>query len=212
MSLEKQIAKNQESASQVMHLLTRQAMANAVLGRARAEFTFDICRLVAARCEVGQKYHNFRFQTVVEHSGKTLSQRIIAVKVATPLPGLGIRSALGLIFDGVTIGGSTSFQTHESLMMIGVNHIDATTGRRIASMLDAPSAGMDHRGKALKELVLNTLANHPAELTRALLVRILAGIGVDGNLTTGGPEARHQSSGAAEMIWHEVTIDLRLHS
>ena len=56
----------------------------------------------------------------------------------------------------------------------------------------------------LRDLCLAALASHPAGFGISALRKRLACVGGDGQITVGGPERRHQSSGAAEKIWETL--------
>ena len=62
------------------------------------------------------------------------------------------------------------------MLPIGSHHVrpDGTLGSRL---IDAPSAGADHRGHEQCRLVIESLKRHPAKLTRARLSASLSLIG-----------------------------------
>ena len=120
-----------------------------------------------------------------------------------PLGGLGIKSDVGIMFDGVSIG-ATHFARHETLLLIGCSHTDARTGELRAQLIAAPSMGMFHDGTTQAALVLRALQSHPVQLgTRELRARV-AIVGGDGAVARGGEEAIHSSTGTAELVWDTV--------
>ena len=187
--------------------LVRTCLTNPALGHPKSELVGELSRLLAARCDIGDKYHNRKTATIIEHMGKRCAQAITAARLEATLPALGIRSDIGVIFDGVTIGGSASWSSGETLLPVGVNFIDSVSGDCRADMLDAPSHGGDYRGVATADLIQQTMNDHPAKLTRRVCQRIVAGIGVDGNLTAGGPESTHKSTKGAEILWQHWGIE-----
>eukprot|EP00973_Karenia_brevis_P026074 3597989-Karenia_brevis.AAC.1 len=53
-------------------------------------------------------------------------------------------------------------------------------------------------------LLFSSLESHPAHFSKQVLRQRLVSVSVDGQMTKGGPEHRHNSSGAAEALWAEL--------
>lgn len=72
-------------------------------------------------------------------------------------------------------------------------------------MVSAPVMPIgSHGGTYLTKLVLAACRDHPIALGKFAMGKRLAAVGGDGQIVRGGPQHRHNSSGAAELIWDEV--------
>ncbi|CAE7025951.1 unnamed protein product, partial [Symbiodinium sp. CCMP2456] len=121
-----------------------------------------------------------------------------------PLPGLGVRSPISLVFDGITLGSAT-FARHESLQVICVTSIDAATGRLVNRLLATPSVGSDKDGVSVAKVVLAGLVQHSCGFNEARLRSLpLCMVGGDGANVGGGPRALHSSTRASEKLWDLV--------
>ena len=117
------------------------------------------------------------------------------------LPGIGIVSDITLMWDGVSIG-ATSFSRYETLCVTGGNFVDYETGALRPRLLAAPSLSLKHGGRGQVDLLRRELKS--MHLGTAALRSRLVVLGADGAGTRGGEDARHQSTGAAEILWEAV--------
>ena len=117
------------------------------------------------------------------------------------LPGIGIVSDITLMWDGVSIG-ATSFSRYETLCVTGGNFVDYQTGALRPRLLAAPSLSLKHGGRGQVDLLRRELKS--MHLGTAALRSRLVVLGADGAGTRGGEDARHQSTGAAEILWEAV--------
>jgi hypothetical protein len=183
-----------------MSVLVRESLANAVRGRPDIDYVRAICRYRLAGVSVGDKYDSRQFTSAVEQLARVAVSSLMAGELASVLPGLGIPSDFALVFDGVSIG-STAFSRHETLLVTGAVFTSARTGGFRARMLAAPSMGFSHKGHTMRDLIFKTLQEHPLHFDMALLRARVGVVGGDGAVVRGGETARHQSSGAANLIW-----------
>lgn len=194
------------SASQnlrAMSALVREALAGAVAGRPDSEFIRGISRLRLAGVDIGSKYHSRHFARSLEHLAGLAVTQLSVDALNLPLPALGIPSDMALIFDGVSIG-ATQFSRNETLLVVGVVSTSITTGACTARLLAAPSHGVSHSGQATVSLLLDTVGKSPFHMSTRNLRARLAVVGGDGAVVRGGEEARHSSSGAADLLWQRL--------
>ena len=151
---------------------------------------------------LGSKYDHHSFLQLVEHCAALCCRQLAAEALGAEIPSLGIPSDLSLIWDGVSIGG-TMWSRGETLCIVAVGFC-GPDGHVQHRLVTTPSENLQKAGESQVELVLKALAGHPAQLTQAALRRRLSIVGGDGAVTAGGPEARHQSTGAAEKLWSRV--------
>lgn len=151
-------------------------------------------------CALGSR----RFAMEVEYLAARIMEQLDGHCFNMKLPGIGVPSDLHLTQDGVGIGFG-QFTRNETLLMICLGCVSAHTGKLYAPMLSAPVMHLgSHAGPVLKQLVLAACMDHPVALSLPALAKRLACTGGDGQMVRAGPDARHNSSGAAELIWSEV--------
>ena len=115
-------------------------------------------------------------------------------------------SHLVLLFDGVSIG-ARMFSRYESLLLIGVVVLeDKGDGQwsEAPHLLAAPSVGQKHAGVEQAELILQSLADHPAHLTPEKLAARLGLVGSDGAACAGGEHSIHTGTEVSEKVWSRV--------
>ena len=114
------------------------------------------------------------------------------------------RSALVPVFDGVS-PGATEYPRTETLLPIGLRYSHPRRGCLLSRMVAVPSQGGGKSGVETKEVVLNALANAPGGgFTRRRLRASLAAAGGDGAVVSGGTDARHKSTKAADHVFAAV--------
>jgi len=151
-------------------------------------------------CGLGSR----KFAMEVEFLAARIMEQLDAHCFNMKLPGIGVPSDFHLTMDGVGIGFG-HFTRNETLLMICVGYVSAYTGKLYAPMLSAPVMPLgSHTGIFLKALALAACRDHPVALGILAMARRLGCAGGDGQIVRGGPEARHPSSGAAELLWNEV--------
>ena len=151
-------------------------------------------------CALGSR----RFAMEVEFLAARILEQLEAHSFNMKLPGIGVPSDIHLTQDGVGIGFG-QFTRNETLLMICLGCVSARTGKLYAPMLSAPVMYLgSHSGQVLKNLVLAACRDHPVALSLAAMAKRLACTGGDGQMVRAGPDARHNSSAAAELIWSEV--------
>jgi len=136
----------------------------------------------------------------------TALRTFIAQSLERLVPSMGIPADLVIVYDGVSIG-ARMFSQNESMMLIGVVVLQPTedgSWSEAAHLLAAPSAGQMHTGPEQAELILQSLADHPAQLTTSKLRARLGLVGSDGAACAGGEHALHLSTKASEKIWASV--------
>jgi len=127
-----------------------------------------------------------------------------AADFAEILPGLGIPSDFGVLADGVALGDSV-IPRHGELLVMCLSMVSARTGRVYQPLHSAdPVALGGHTGPAMVDAMLRAMERHPAHWGIATLRQRLSCVGGDGVLVVGGPDARHNSPGSADMLWRRV--------
>ena len=181
-----------------------EVLAGAFQGHSDAAYIRSISRYITNGHDMGTKYHSREFIVLVEEVAANLCRVARIQMVKAKLPGLGIASDFSLVFDSVSIGAK-AFSTEETLELIGLRLSHPACGRLISFLIAAPSAGSSHQGHHKKELVLFALHSCPdggvsLRRLRASLV-VVAG---DGQMTSGGIQAKHSSTKACEHIYSAV--------
>ena len=123
-------------ASSALKVRVREAMSVAHWGEPDTAYERQMARLQLHGLELGTKYRSPHFVLSAEHLAAVASQARTADALNRNLASLGIPSDLNLIFDGVSIGASSSF-------------------------LAAPSSGLKHAGDEQVASVSQALCEHP---------------------------------------------------
>ena len=181
--------------------LVRLCLSGASEGRSLRAFERDVTRYALAGGAIGNKNYTRKFAREVEHVGATLLRLLDAQDMQAILPGLGIPGDLAVMFDGVSLD-KAMFSRHGSILMIAATYVSPHTLQLCSRMLDAPAMGIEsHTGTALKDLVRASLSSPRVQLSEEALRSRLSAIGGDGQIVSGGPDARHGSSKAADLLW-----------
>ena len=193
----------QRDAQKVMKTLVREALYVSARGLPEQVYVDSISRLQLNNVLVGDKYASGDFLETVERLSAKYLELQDGLKLAQKMPGLGVRSPLGIVFDTVTLGGGM-YSRHESLQVIMLTFV-GNSGRLESMLLDSPSVGLDKGGEAQAKGLVAAFRNHAAELTiRSLQQCMVSIIGGDGAVTKGGPQSVHQSTKAAEHLYAQV--------
>ena len=190
----------QRDELRVMVMCMREIVNSAYYGRGDVDYVRALRRLSLANIDVGDKYHSRAFAVSVESFVTAGVQRLTNASLEDKGSGLGVRSDVAIMYDGVSIG-STHFSTHETLLLIGLTFLDKTTGDITDRLVGAPSCGYVHTGDHVAMLVFTVLQSGPWRLTKAILRKITACVGGDGAVCEGGPQHRHRSTKSANIIW-----------
>jgi len=178
----------------------RMAVAQAAEGRSAACYQRDVMRNLLNGWET-QGPGSAKFAQEVAGLAAIVLAHMDAIDFEEPIPGLGIPSDFCMLADPVSIGESICSR-HGDLLVICLSLISARTGRFYNPMLSAPAMKIgEHGGDKCAEALLQACQEHPVAWTINELRARLAGVGGDGALCSGGPDARHKSSGAAEKLW-----------
>ena len=180
----------------------REALYVCARGGTAREYQDAIRRAALAGVAVGTKYNHHSFMDLVEHLSVVCCRDLLANQLCQLLPGLGIPSDLALVWDGVSIGGAM-WSRQETFCVLGVGFCD-TAGRIHYRLVATPSENLQKAGPAQVDLVVASLQDHPAGLSRAVLRQRLSIVGGDGAIVGGGVDAKHSSTKAAELFWENI--------
>ena len=199
-------ARSHDKAQHAMTVRVREAVHVCANGGTTADYANAIHRMQMAGLELGTKYDHHSFLELVEHLAAICCRCLTAREIEEVIPAMDIRSDLSLTWDGVSIGGSM-WSRAETLCIIGLGYVGAS-GHIRHRLIATPSENLRKAGEAQMQLVLQTLANHPARLSLAKLRQCLSIVGGDGAVAAGGADAMHSSTGAAEKVWSTVRPDV----
>ena len=198
----------QRSREEILRLLIREALHCSAHGLADDFYIQSVARMQLCGLDVGDKYVSKKFVRMVEFCCAKQLEYFQADMLARRLPGLSVVSPVSIAFDGISIG-DTLFSRAESFVVSVLSSLNATTGRLFPQLLASPSSGLFHDGPSQAELVMQSLSQHQALLTKeSLRGRMLAVIGGDGAICRGGPDMRHSSTGAGNLLSQQVYPDL----
>ena len=193
----------EDQERQALLNIIRTGLAACVEGHSDCQFIRQLSRLQLAGAPVGDRYHSRDFLKSLEVLGSECVRTTLAMQLRRRLRGLQIRSLFGLIFDGVNpVGGL--FSTHDTLLLIGIRFVDPRTGKLSSRLLAAPSCGLKKSGHDVSFLVKEAIRDKPLNLNTWRLTQRLIALGGDGQVTKGGPDAQHESTGACELLWASI--------
>ena len=202
------VPQGQRSREEILRVLIREALHCSSHGLADDYYVQSVARLQLCGLDVGDKYVSKKFVRMVEFLSAKQLEYLQADVLARRLPGLAVVSPLSIAFDGISIGDSL-FSRAESFQVIVVSSLNVTTGRLFPQLLASPSSGLFHDGASQAQLVMQSLCEHQAKLTKeSLRGRMLAVIGGDGAICRGGPDMRHASTAAGNLLSQQVYPDL----
>ena len=194
----------EDLGKRVLNILVTEALANAYQGHSDWAYQRGLARLAKYGVNVGEKYHTREFVRLVEQLGMQCVRTCTVEGMKVPLHGLGIPSDFSCVFDGVS-PGATEYPRTETLLPIGLRYSHPRRGCLLSRMVAVPSQGGGKSGVETKEVVLNALANAPGGgFTRRRLRASLAAAGGDGAVVSGGTDARHKSTKAADHVFAAV--------
>jgi len=187
---------------QVLHQLVRAALS--CRGQGYQEYTRSVCRLAAAGIDVGDKYHTRSFAKEAEFLAARCLQHHDSLDLAAKIPGLGIRSNLALLVDGVPVGGMRAFGRRGSVLVVCVNAVSPHTHRLQTRLLTWCFQSAGHGGAASSQDILRAVGKAPISMGSRELKRILSLVGGDGAVAQGGPDRPNPGTRTAELLWHAV--------
>ena len=126
------------ATSKIMTTLVREALYNSVRSRPDVEYAHSLCRLALNGVDIGQKYANHHFVELTEMLAGQYCQILDAEILIQRLPGLGVQSPVGVMFDTVSLG-CASFSRHETLEVIILNQVNPRNGKLSSFLMGNPS-------------------------------------------------------------------------
>ena len=193
-----------DEGPEVLMTLIRSALASSVTGSSGNAFTQHISRLALEGVCVGSKFHTRHFVREAQHLAAKVLQAQHRIDLDMPLKGLGIPSNITVLFDGVPVGGISSYNRHGSVEVICVASISPVTGRIHTRFVAWGISDAGHSGPAVAKEILKSLAEQPLGLDTAVLRRRLSAIGGDGAVVRGGPDRKKPGTQAADLLWFAV--------
>lgn len=191
---------HEEDNVKILVTLVRAAVATC--GHSYEEFERHLARLAAEGVNIGSKYHHRGFAKEAQFLAARCLQYHDLVDLRRRLPGLGIRSSMALLADGVPVGGVSAYGRHGNVTVVCTSSVSSFTGRLHSKFLTwvLPAAG--HGGDELASSMLQALQEHG--VTVAELRSCLSCIGGDGAMVRGGPSRTSATTSTAEIIWRRV--------
>ena len=193
-----------------LEVLVNIALGVIVDGLSYDRYVLHVARVARYNVNVGQKYHSVEFVKDVEYLAARRIEAMDAEDLETFLPGLGIRSSVAIIADGVSPGNNGKYARNGTVQVICIAFVSPHSHRLCTRFISAPETVGGHDGAALCDDVITALTNHPLRLRRRRLAQgVLALVSGDGAFCKGGPARTQQnghgpSTGAAEQIWLKI--------
>lgn len=192
--------KSRRDASAITRVLIREALFCISRGESTDFFLQNLARLRLYSVDVGDKYASRQYLQLVEMACGRLLQLQDAQQLHELLPGLNVQAPISICYDGVSIGESL-FSRSESFEIVFIFSASVTTGQMQAFFIGCPSEGLDKTGEGQAQCVAKALEQHPWNLgQRNIRSRLLSMVCGDGAIVRGGPDARHSSTGSANIL------------
>lgn len=179
-------------------------------GDSENRFLRELQRRQRAHKEAQLTVPSYFFRDVIGLAALT-QQQMDAWKLNQVLPGLGIESDLSFMADPVTIGLSVRAR-HDCAMVMCVCSVDFRTGALVAICWDGWSMPFgSHATQEMLDLLLKMIVKHPANISMVVLRQRLASLIGDGQLTKGGPDARHKKRllQIVKRFCHEISFSIK---
>ena len=181
--LEAQVRANPQQ--ETMERLVMLAVSAAVEGRSGLEFERDVFRSSLLGASVGTSHHTRHFFRQALYVADMVTSHLDCQEFDAVLDGLGTPGDFTLVCDPVSLGTGWSAR-HGTVLCMALCFISSKSYQPFSAYFAAPTMDLgDHAGRAMAELALTTLANHPAQYDKTLLRARLSLIGGDGGLTRG---------------------------
>ena len=191
-----------------MKNIIRTAIAAAVEGDSFFGYERMLHRMRLASAQVGHRYEDRKFAARILQMAGLVMKQLDAHDLQSRLPGIGIPSDFAVLADAVTMGLQI-FTKHDTLNVMCLCVVGCG-GKIHCPFFDAPAMALgSHRGQNMCSLMLKTLEEHPVTFGVRVLRQRLSSVCGDGAMTIGGPDHRHNSNKAAELLWQTVHAELK---
>ena len=188
----------------VLKTLVRAALSESLAGGSDRAFVRHISRLALDGVDVGGKFHTEAFVREARYLATKVLSCQDRLDLDQKLPGLGIPSSFAVLFDGVPVGGISTFNRHGNVEVVCLAAISPLTGRINARFVTWAVSSVGHAGPDIANTILNALSELPLCLERTLLKRRMVAIGGDGAVVRGGPDRQKPGTRAADLMWLKV--------
>lgn len=194
-----------ESAATVAMLnLVTLAVVTASEGRTQQSFIRDAFRWHRLGAPLGDRYQSREFIFQVVSLAALILRQMDSLDFNAELGGLGIPSDFGSLVDAVAIGSSLH-PRNDTLFVHCLAIVNVVSGQVMNPLHSATPQPLGcHAGKEMVACWMQTFTDHPAAWGTHTLKARLSAPGGDGATVQGGPDARHQSTGAAEKLWLQI--------
>ena len=191
-----------------MKNIIRTAIAAAVEGQSFYGYERMLHRMRLASAQVGHRYQDRRFAARVLQMAGLVLRQLDAHDWQSRLPGIGIASDFAVLADPVSLG--VQIRSKHDVLNVMCLCVVGCGGQIHCPFFAAPAMPFgSHGGREMCKLMVQTLEEHPAVFGRGVLRRRLSSVCGDGALTLGGPDHRHSSTKAAELLWRTVHAELQ---
>ncbi len=146
------------------------------------EYVQCVARLELHGVDVGDKFHSSHFLVDALHLGGRCLQARDAQERDAPLGGLGIASNLGLLFDGVPVGGASLHGRHGNVLVVCFSSVSPHNHRLQARFATWTVSSTGHGGAATAKSLLELLEKPPMCMDQRSLRARLSMIGGDGQI------------------------------
>ena len=167
-------------------------------------YTRHVTRLAVAGVEVGHRYHRAQFAKEAIFLAARCVQKLTVSGLRAVLPGLGVRSSIAVLMDGVPLAGLSAHGRHGSVNVICLNSVSATDGRLRPHLFTWAVQTGGHGGESIAISVLAALAESPVGIEVDELKGSLCLVGGDGAIVLGGADRSKPGTQAAEILWRKV--------
>ena len=140
-----------------LEVLVDIALGVIVDGLAYDRFVHHVAREAKRNVNVGQKYHSLEFVKDVEYLAARGIEALDAEDLGTILPGLGIRSSLAILADGVSPGTNGKYARNGTVQVICIAFVSPHSNRLCSRFIAAPETVGGHDGAALCDDVIIAL-------------------------------------------------------
>ena len=193
-----------EDANQLQALTTLVRAALSTGDTGYRSYTMALARLSLAGVDVGDRYHGPNFAKEVVFLAARHVQALDVAGLRAPLPGLGVRSSLAILLDGIPVAGMSCYGRHGSVTVVCYNAVSAVDGRLHPGFICWAMPEDGHGGRSITDSVMRAMAQQPLAISAAELRKCLSLVGGDGAVVRGGGSKKNPGTQAAEMIWRRV--------
>ena len=169
---------------QALTTLVRAALSTGDTGY--RSYTMALARLSLAGVDVGDRYHGPNFAKEVVFLAARHVQALDVAGLRAPLPGLGVRSSLAILLDGIPVAGMSCYGRHGSVTVVCYNAVSAVDGRLHPGFICWAMPEDGHGGRSITDSVMRAMAQQPLAISAAELRTCLSLVGGDGAVVRGG--------------------------